>query len=92
MAPAARERGYDASKKITDRKRHIAADTDGRLLMVNRTAANISGLGRGAKGAEGIRAVLAVAQVPVWRQRLRPHHAHGQGLVPRLHCRSRPYV
>ena len=26
-------RGYDAGKKIVGRKRHIAVDTDGRLLM-----------------------------------------------------------
>jgi transposase len=41
-APAARERGYDTNKKITGRKRHIAVDTDGRLLMINLTAASIS--------------------------------------------------
>ena len=32
-APAAKKRGYDAAKKIVGRKRHIAVDTDGRLLM-----------------------------------------------------------
>ena len=31
-------RGYDAGKKIERRKRHIAADTDGRLLMINLTS------------------------------------------------------
>jgi putative transposase len=41
-APAAKQRGYDAGKKITGRKRHIAVDTDGRLLMVNLTTADIS--------------------------------------------------
>ena len=41
-APAARTRGYDAGKKISGRKRHIAVDTDGRLLMVNLTTADIS--------------------------------------------------
>jgi transposase len=41
-APAARERGYDAGKKIVGRKRHVAVDTDGRLLMVNLTTADIS--------------------------------------------------
>ena len=41
-APAARERGYDAGKKVTGRKRHIAVDTDGRLLMLNLTTADIS--------------------------------------------------
>jgi len=41
-APTAGERGYDAGKKIKGRKRHIAVDTDGRLLMVNLTTADIS--------------------------------------------------
>lgn len=41
-APAARQRDYDAGKKIVGRKRHIAVDTDGRLLMVNLTPADIS--------------------------------------------------
>ncbi|MFC0146587.1 IS5 family transposase [Sphingobium scionense] len=41
-APSARERGFDAAKKIVGRKRHIAVDTAGRLLMVNLTPADIS--------------------------------------------------
>jgi len=41
-APAAKERGYDAGKKIVGRKRHIAVDTNGRLLMVNLTPADIA--------------------------------------------------
>jgi len=40
-APHAKTRGYDAGKKIVGRKRHIAVDTDGRLLMVNLTPADI---------------------------------------------------
>src|SRR5277367_1544268 len=40
-APQAKTRGYDAGKKIVGRKRHIAVDTDGRLLMVNLTPADI---------------------------------------------------
>jgi hypothetical protein len=36
-APEAKTRGYDAGKKVVGRKRHIAVDTDGRLLMVNLT-------------------------------------------------------
>ena len=32
--PHAKTRGYVAGKKIIGRKRHIAVDTDGRLLMV----------------------------------------------------------
>jgi transposase len=41
-APNAKHRGYDAGKKIVGRKRHIAVDTDGRLLMINLTTADIS--------------------------------------------------
>ena len=41
-APAAKARGYNAANKITGRKRHIAVDTDGRLLLVNLTTADIS--------------------------------------------------
>ncbi|MEN3177306.1 IS5 family transposase [Gluconobacter sp. OJA] len=41
-APHAETRGYDAGKKIVGRKRHIAVDTDGRLLMVHLTPADIS--------------------------------------------------
>ncbi len=41
-APEAETRGYDAGKKIVGRKRHIAVDTDGRLLMLNLTPADIS--------------------------------------------------
>lgn len=35
-------RGYDGAKKIVGRKCHIAVDTDGRLLMVNLTTADIA--------------------------------------------------
>src|SRR6202142_3463698 len=41
-APHAATRGYDAGKKIVGRKRHIAVDNDGRLLMVNLTTADIA--------------------------------------------------
>ena len=41
-APEAKTRGYDAGKRIVGRKRHIAVNTDGRLLMVNLTPADIS--------------------------------------------------
>src|SRR4029453_11275554 len=42
-APAAgAERGYDAGKKVVGRKRHVVVDTDGRLLAVNLTPADIS--------------------------------------------------
>lgn len=41
-APMAAKRGYDAGKKVVGRKRHIAVDTDGRLLMLNLTTADIS--------------------------------------------------
>lgn len=41
-APQADQRGFDGGKKITGRKRHIAVDTDGRLLMVHLTPADVA--------------------------------------------------
>jgi len=41
-APYAAAPGYDANKKVSGRKRHIAVDEDGRLLMVNLTPADIA--------------------------------------------------
>jgi transposase len=41
-APFAEARGVDGGKRIVGRKRHIAVDTDGRLLMVNLTPADVS--------------------------------------------------
>lgn len=38
-APQTETRGYDAGKKIVGRKRHLAVDTDGRLLIDNLTTA-----------------------------------------------------
>lgn len=35
------ERGYDAGKKVNGRKRHFAVDTDGRLLAVDVTTADV---------------------------------------------------
>jgi putative transposase len=35
------ERGYDAAKKVVGRKRHIAVDSDGRLLAVRITPADV---------------------------------------------------
>ncbi len=53
-APAAEKRGFDAGKKVVGRKRHIAVDTDGRLLMVNLTTADISD----SAGAQSIVAAI----------------------------------
>ena len=41
-APGARVRGDDANKKLSGRKRHIALDTDGRLLAMSLTPADIA--------------------------------------------------
>jgi transposase len=54
-APHAKTRGYDAGKKIVGRKRHIAVDTDGRLLMVNLTPADISDSAGAQAILDGIR-------------------------------------
>ena len=42
--------GCDAAKRTKGRKRHVAVDTDGRLLMVNLTATDV----QDAAGAEVI--------------------------------------
>ena len=54
-APHAKTRGYDAGKKIVGRKRYIAVDTDGRLLMVNLTTADISDSAGAQTILDGIR-------------------------------------
>lgn len=54
-APAAEMRGFDAGEKIVGRKRHIAVDTDGRLLMVNLTTADISDSAGAQTILDGIR-------------------------------------
>lgn len=54
-APSAEKRGFDAAKKIVGRKRHIAVDTDGRLLMVNLTPGDISDSAGAQSILDGIR-------------------------------------
>jgi transposase len=54
-APASEEHGFDAAKKIVGRKRHIAVYTDGRLLMVNLTPADISDSAGAQTILDGIR-------------------------------------
>ncbi len=49
------KRGYDAAKKTVGRKRHVAVDTDIRLLMVNLTPADISDSAGAQLILEGIR-------------------------------------
>ncbi|WP_415502624.1 transposase [Acetobacter sp.] len=36
-----KQEGYDAGAKVVDRKRHIAVDTDRRLLMINLISADV---------------------------------------------------
>jgi putative transposase len=60
----AETRGYDAGKKIVGRKRHIAVDTDGRLLAVNLTTADISD----SAGAQPI--LDAIRKRRPWMKRL----------------------
>jgi transposase len=54
-APFTATRGYDGGKKIVGRKRHIAVDADGRLLMVNPTTADVSDSAGALLNLEGIR-------------------------------------
>lgn len=48
-------RGFDGAKKLVGRKRHIAVDSDGRLLMVNLTTADISDSAGAQAILDGIR-------------------------------------
>ena len=71
QAPAApKGGGYDAAKKLKGRKRHIVVDTDGRLLMVNLTTAEV----QDAAGAERIIAAI--------RKRWPPFRAASAALIP----------
>jgi transposase len=54
-APHVKAEGYDAGKKIVGRKRHITVDTDGRLLMVHLTPADISDSAGAQAILDGIR-------------------------------------
>ena len=54
-APSAEKRGFDFAKKIVGRKRHIAVGTEGRLLMVNLTPADISDSAGAQTILDGIR-------------------------------------
>jgi putative transposase len=65
--------GYDAAKKAKGRKRHVAVDTDGRLLMVNLTAADV----QDAAGAEHI--VAAVRKRWPWLKHLFADGAYDRG-------------
>ena len=74
-APEAKTRGYDAGKRIVGRKRHIAVDTDGRLLMVNLTPADISDSAGAQMILDGVRKRWAVAEASVrrWGLRIAPN-------------------
>jgi transposase len=65
--------GFDAAKRIKGRKRHIAVDTDGRLLMVNLTAADV----QDAAGAEPI--VKAIRKRWPWLKHLFADGAYDRG-------------
>lgn len=74
-APGAAQRGYDAAKKTAGRKRHIAVDTDGRLLMVNLTPADIA-------DAAGAQKVLdALKQRWPWMKHLFADSAYDRAML-----------
>jgi transposase len=65
--------GYDAAKRVKGRKRHIAVDTDGRLLMVHLTPADV----QDAPGAEAI--IKAVRGRWPWLKHLFADGAYDRG-------------
>lgn len=85
-APAAEGGGgYDAGKRIKGRKRHIAVDTDGRLLMLSLTTADVSD----SAGAQQI--VAAIRKRWPWLK-----HLFGDGAYDRTKlldaCAYRDFV
>lgn len=74
-APGAHARGYDAAKKIGGRKRHIAVDTDGRLLMVNMTTADI------ADSTGAMKVLEAVRQRWPWMKHLFADSAYDRAML-----------
>lgn len=87
-APMAQKRGYDAGKRALGRKRHIAVDTEGRLLMVNLTTADIAD---SAGPPQAI--VAAIRKCWPWLKHLFADHASGSaplqpatGAVPGPAC------
>lgn len=65
--------GYDAAKRMKGRKRHVAVDTDGRLLMVHLTPADV----QDAHGAEPI--IAAVRTRWPWLKHLFADGAYDRG-------------
>ena len=70
--------GYDAAKKVKGRKRHVAVDTDERLLMVNLTTADV----QEAQGTEAI--VKAVRRRWPWLRHLFADGAYDRGTLASL--------
>ena len=70
--------GYDAAKRTKGRKRHVAVDTDGRLLMVNLTTADV----QDAAGAQEI--VRAVRKRWPWLKHLFADGAYDRGRLASL--------
>jgi putative transposase len=68
-------RGYDGAKKTVGRKRHIAVDTDGRMLMVNLTTADISD----SAGAQEV--LKALRQRWPWLKHLFADSAYDRGTL-----------
>ena len=70
--------GYDAAKRTKGRKRHVAVDTDGRLLMVNLTTADV----QDAAGAEAI--IKGVRRRWPWLKHLFADGAYDRGRLASL--------
>jgi hypothetical protein len=70
--------GYGAAKRTRGRRRHVTVDTDGRLLMVNLTTADV----QDAAGAEEI--VRAVRKRWPWLKHLFTDGAYDRGRLASL--------
>jgi hypothetical protein len=78
-APHAGTRRYDTGKKIVGRKRHIAVDTDGRLLMVKLDDGGHLRQRGDADDSRRDPQALAVGEALVRRRRPQPPADAGQG-------------
>lgn len=63
-------RGYDADKKIKDRKRHAMVDTDGRALVIQAHPADIRDRDGAVPLLKASRARFPLCRTRLWRQRL----------------------
>ena len=69
------ERGYDATKRVLGRKRHVAVDMDGRLLAVSVIRANVQ------DQDSGIDLVRRLVRLCPWIRTVVAHHGYEKTFI-----------